>query len=335
MLGYQVSERPFRFLPGALNAFPLLGAGLVWLALLQLPLLLLPGLPGFGAPVVWLTGAAAIGLLAWRIGSGMPMPGAEERDDANLVAVRPGAAVRRWVVAHVDTKAQRHSMAGRLVAAWLLVLAALALTTLALYRWLADVPPASGWVVLGAALSVAAGALAARGRLRGKSPGARDNGTGLLSALIVAEQVKDPAVGFLFTGAEEFGLVGARLFARSGDWSREAEVINLDTIDARGVLYLVSHDPAGDRLAQRISAAVHGVAAETRVRRLPLGVLVDSVPFARAGAAAVTIARLDWQTFRLLHTPQDTPDALVTDAATRLGMQLARWLDEAAAPPHR
>jgi hypothetical protein len=329
VLGYDVTEQPFRFHPGALNAFPLLGAGLVWLALLLLPLLVLPDIPGFGAPIVWLSGAAAIGLLAWRIGSGMPLPGAEERDDANLIARRPGATVRRWIVAHVDTKAQGHSMAGRLIAAWLLVVAALALTSLALYRWLADLPPSNGWVILGAALSVAAGGLAARGRLRGKSPGARDNGTGLLSALIVAEQVKDPSVGFLFTGAEEFGLVGARIFARSGDWSREAEIINLDTIDARGALYLVSHGPAGDALAQRIAGTLSGVATEIRVRRLPLGVLVDSVPFARAGAPAVTIARLDWQTFRLIHTPQDTPDALVTEAATRVGMQLAPWADNA------
>jgi hypothetical protein len=323
VLGYQVTEQPFRFLPGALNAFPLLGAGLVWLVLLQLPLLLLPGIPGFGAPLVWLIGVAAIGLLAWRIGSGLAIPGADERDDANLVAVRPGATVRRWIVAHVDSKAQGHSMAGRLIAAWLLLLALVGLTLLALYRWLADAPVPLGWVVLGAGLASVAGALAARGRLRGRSQGARDNGTGLLSALIVAEQVKDPAVGFLFTGAEEFGLVGARIFARSGDWSREAEIINLDTIDAQGPLYIVSHGPAGDGLARRISASLGAIAGAPRVRRLPLGVLVDSVPFARAGAAAVTIARLDWRTFRLIHTAADTPDTLETEAAVRLGRLLA------------
>jgi Iap family predicted aminopeptidase len=79
--------------------------------------------------------------------------------------------------------------------------------------------------------------------------------------------------------------------------------------------------------------AVSGIAREVRVRRLPLGVLVDSVPFARVGMPAVTIARLDWQTFRLIHTPQDTPDTLVTEAATKLGMQLAPWTHDAHGGP--
>jgi hypothetical protein len=323
VLGYQVSEQPFRFLPGAVNGFPVLGAGLVWLTLLQLPLLVIPTIPGIGAPVVWISGLVAITLLAWRIGSGMPIPGADEREDANVVAVRPGAQVRRWIVAHIDSKAQGISMAGRVVSVWLMLLAVIALTGLCGYRWLAGTPPGTGWIILGAALSVAAGALASRGRLRGTSPGARDNGTGLLSALIAAEQVKDPSVGFLFTGAEEFGLVGARLFARSEGWSRQAEIINLDTLDVRGPLYLVAHDAAGEQLATRLSARMRGLAPEVRVRRLPLGILTDSLPFARKGAVAVTIARLDWQTLRRLHTPQDLPDDLSTETATRVGAALA------------
>src|SRR5438309_2217905 len=81
-------------------------------------------------------------------------------------------------------------------------------------------------------LAVAAGALAGGGRLRGTSQGARDNGTGVAAALAAAERSNDAGTGILITGAEEFGLVGARVFvAQAGERLRDAVVVNLDTID--------------------------------------------------------------------------------------------------------
>lgn len=113
--GFQVYRQQFSFQPAVLNAFPLLGAGLGWLAILQLPLLLTAALPASAGPILWLTGLVALAALAWGIGSGVSVPGAERREDANLIARPPGAApVARWIVAHLDTKAQGHSMAGRL-----------------------------------------------------------------------------------------------------------------------------------------------------------------------------------------------------------------------------
>lgn len=285
-------------------------------------MLLSSTIPPIGAPIVWVSGALAIGLLAWRIGSGLPIPGAEQREDANLIAMRPGATVRRWIVAHVDTKAQGHSMAGRLVAAWLLVLAACVHTILAFYRWLTNGGVNQNWVVSAMILTVVAGALASRGRLRGGSPGARDNGTGLLSALVIAEQTQDPAVGFLFSGAEEFGLVGARVFVRTTESLSGTEVINLDTLDSRGRLYVVTHDGHAIGLANQIAGRLDGVAAEVRRRGLPMGILVDSLPFARAGARAVTLARLDWGTLRLIHTGKDLPTGLETGVAEEVGRRI-------------
>jgi hypothetical protein len=270
------------------------------------------------------SGALAIGLLAWRIGSGLPMPGAEQREDANLIATRPGGTVRRWIVAHVDSKAQGHSMAGRLVAAWLLVLAAGVHTILAFYRWLTNGGVNHNWIISAMLLTVIAGALASRGRLRGGSPGARDNGTGLLSALVAAEQSIDPSVGFLFSGAEEFGLVGARVFVRATGGLAGTEVINVDTLDSRGPLYVVTHDGHALPLAGRITHLLQGAGTEVRQRGLPMGILVDSLPFARAGAHAVTVARLDWGTLRLIHTAADTSAGLSLDTAERTGTQLAK-----------
>jgi hypothetical protein len=254
--------------------------------------------------------------LGWT-GLGMPL-----RDDANLIATRPGATVRRWIVAHLDTKAQGHSMAGRLVAVWVTVAAVVALTALAALRIAG--PVALSLVLPGALLALAAGGLAARGRLRPPSQGGRDNGTGVVAALAAAAALRDPSVGVLVTGAEEFGLVGARVFAKlAPDRLRGTEVVNVDTVDEEGRLYLVSHDEAGQALAARLGPAVARLGIPVQARRLPLGIFVDSHPLARGGAAAVTIGRLTWNTLRRVHTARDTAGDLTFATAERLGRVLA------------
>jgi hypothetical protein len=321
-LGYAVREQPFSFQPAALLALPLLGAGLGWLTLLQVPLLLLGRLPGALAPLTWFGGCAALGLLAWGIGTGIEVPGAERREDANLIATRGAAAVRCWIVAHVDTKAQGHSMAGRLVAVWLVLGALLTLSVLVVWRAArGDALPV--WAVAaGAGLSLAAGALAGRGRLRGASPGARDNGTGLLAALVAAGAAQGEGLGFVFTGAEEFGLVGARAFI-GAEAAGAVEVLNLDTLTDQGRLYLVAHDDRGVELARRLLPTLLRVAPEVRIRRLPIGILTDSLPFSRAGCPAVTLSRLTWADLRRLHTARDTGEELGISTALTLGLILA------------
>jgi Peptidase family M28 len=268
-------------------------------------------------------GATALGVLAWGIGTGVEVPGAERREDANLIATRGAAPVRRWIVAHVDTKAQGHSMAGRLVSIWTLVVALTGLTLLAGTRAVTGAPLPTIPVAAVAGLALAAGALAARGRPRGTSAGARDNGTGVLAALTAAGLIHDPEIGFLLTGAEEFGLVGARAAVRSGALGHDAEVINLDTLDQEGPLYLVYHDSQGAGLARRLHPLLGSVVPRTVSRRLPLGILTDSLPLARAGMAAVTLSRLNWTTLRLMHTPQDLSQGLDTLTAEAVGRALA------------
>lgn len=327
-LGYAVERQPFRFSPSSLWALPLLGAGLGWLALVLAPLLLLPAAPAAGALAVWLLGAASLAALAGAVGTGrVALPpgrgigGDGLREDANLIATR-GRGVRRWIVAHLDSKAQGHSMAGRLVAVWLLFAAAAGLTALAAARLGGPIPAAP--VAAGAGLALGAGALAGRGRLRGLSPGARDNASGLLAALAAAAAARDRRIGVLITGAEEFGLVGARAFARARRAALAgAEVVNLDTLDDAGRLYLVSHDARGAQLADREAKHLAALGIPLRRRRLPPGILVDSHPLARAGAAAVTVARLDWATLRRIHTPRDTPDDLRFETAIRVGRAVA------------
>ena len=60
-----------------------------------------------------------------------------------------------------------------------------------------------------------------------------------------------------------------------------------------------------------------------RPRRLPLGILVDSLPLARGGAVAITIGRLTWRTLRRIHTAQDVPEGLSLELAERVGQAIA------------
>lgn len=158
--------------------------------------------------------------------------------------------------------------------------------------------------------------------MTGRSLGARDNGSGVVAALSAAEATSDPNVGILITGAEEFGLVGARVFARVTPRVREMEFLNLDTLDDQGRLYLVSHDSRGQLLAEALERRLSGLGLVLRRRRLPLGIFVDSAPLARAGAGAITVGRLTWGTLRRIHTEADTPAGLSLTTAEQIGRTL-------------
>jgi hypothetical protein len=326
-LGYQVETQRFSFSTSALNGLPVLGAGLGWLTLLQIPLLVLPGVPAWASLLVWVTGMLSLGTVAAGLSLGWAMVGGDQREDANLIATR-GGRVTRWIVAHYDTKAQGHSMAGRLAAVWVLAVASLLMTGLAVARLWAPLPT---WLMsAGAALAIVSGFLAGRGRLKGKSPGARDNGSGLLAALVAAQEIQDPTVGILVTGAEEFGLIGSRYFVeKSGERLTGTEVINIDTVDDQGSWRIVSHMDGAEEVLQRAERAIRSVSSSPlRRHRLPAGIFVDSLPLARAGARAITIARLDWATLGRIHTPMDTLEGLSLDSAVLAGMAIKQMISD-------
>jgi hypothetical protein len=315
-LGYQVTLQRFRFHPSALLGLPILGAGIGASAVLALPLLTLPTVPAAGALAVWWILLAASVCLAGGVAAGWLTFG-EEREDANLIAVRSGGPVRRWIVAHLDTKAQGQSMAGRLVSIWAMGASIACSGALTVARLWGPMPLWLG--AGGAGLAIVAGALAGRGRLLGTSRGARDNGSGVVAALAFAEASADPESGVLITGGEEFGLVGARVFARVPEGLHGTEVVNIDTIDDDGSLFVVSHDPRGALLARSAATKLGALGLPIRTRRLPVGILVDSLPLARAGATAVTIGRLTWRTLRVIHTPADVPETLSLETAEQVG----------------
>jgi hypothetical protein len=315
-LGYDVVTQGFTFAPSSLRAFPIFGAGLGWLALVLFPLLVFSRPPEWVALAVWVGGLAALIVVSTGIGLGWVSLGEPLREDANLIATRGQGTPTRWIVAHLDSKAQAHSMAGRLVAVWFVGLAVTGLSALAVFRFQAPVSV----VLAGPAVvcAVMAGVLAGRGRLAGRSLGARDNGTGVVAALAAAA-VSDDRIAILITGAEEFGLVGARVFARLTPNLAEAEFVNIDTVDQEGKLYLVSHNRIGDPLVASLESQLAELTLPIKRRRLPLGIFVDSAPLASARARAVTVGRLTWRTLRCIHTPADTPDGLSFRTAEQVG----------------
>jgi hypothetical protein len=245
-----------------------------------------------------------------------------ERADANLIASRPDSTVRCWLVAHLDTKAQSQSMAGRLVAVWFTLVAVTVLLAVAVLRLTG--PFSAGLATAIGVLGCLAGVLLGRGRLSGTSPGARDNASGVLAILTAAELATDASIGVIITGAEEFGLVGARALARerSGLFT-QAMVLNVDTVDDEGTMHVVTHGPESADLAIRVLARLAGLAPITRQRRVPLGIMVDSLPLSRVARASVTVGRLSWGTLRRMHTSRDHADGYLLATAERLGERLA------------
>ena len=282
-LGYRVDRQRFAFAPSSLNGFPVFGAGLGGLALLLLPLLTGERVPGWGAALVLAGGLLLLAVLAVGIGLGWLPLGGGTREDANLIATRGDVPVRRWIVAPsrhqgadpVDGRTagggvgDRHGGRG------------------------------AGGAVAGAARRHRAGAARGPGG-RGRGAGGCAGGSRTAPGYDRRERettgpawprrwprprgCDDPATGILITGAEEFGLVGARVFvAQHAVELREAVVVNLDTIDQEGELAVVSHDARGAALARREAPRLAASGLAPRLRRLPVGILTDSLPFARAG----------------------------------------------------
>ena len=255
--------------------------------------------------------------------------GTHDREDANLIAWRTGVRPTTWIVAHLDTKSQGHSMAGRLVALWTAIAAAAAAVGVA--SWHMTHPTRDGVALASAIAVLLAGRLLLRGRLQGKTAGACDNGSGLVALLMAADRASGGGLGFIVTSAEEFGMLGAAALARDRpELLRGAQVINLDTLDDRGTLHVVHHEASSVPFAGQVGALVAGVAPVVRQRKLPLGILVDSLPLGRVARVAITLGRLDWSTLRRVHTPADAPGSLSYATAVAVGEALGARFDPAS-----
>jgi hypothetical protein len=158
------------------------------------------------------------------------------------------------------------------------------------------------------------------------SPGANDNGSGIATALAVAEFIakdkkKFPAcVSFLFTSAEEQGLFGADKFSRiNHDWNEKPIVMNIDSIGSGNALGLVKRYGrmapvyTSKKLNSEIKKNDKNLVDVYHIHRCG-----DYLPFLRAGYPVSSLeAVLDGGTPNEYHTVRDTQDYLNFDLLDR------------------
>ncbi len=333
-LGFSIHEQAFLYsaVPGRL-ATP--GTGVIAIALLAAAAhegaegrpagalaILAAGAAVLGATTLWLIRRGVLALPLWR------------RSGVNLVAVR-GEAVRVWVVAHLDSKSQPIPIAVRGVAISAMLAIWVGAAALALLEWVWQ-PIGGVWAGV-ASLGVLAGLPIVASVVGSRSSGAVDNASGVAAALTVAELVpRDRPLGVLLTGAEELGLAGSRAWVRharggidgQGGSVQPGVAINLDGLDDYGPVRITYSGLAAPR---RLVQAIYAAAIEERipalVRRLPPGVLVDSIPFAEMGWSAVTLSKGGWATIRRVHTPADDLAHLHGDGVVEVAHLVIRSLD--------
>ena len=236
------------------------------------------------------------------------------------MARRGRAAPRVWLVAHVDSKSQPIPSRVR-VAGVVLSAAAAALTLIALTLTLGA--GSSRTLLWGAAVAMAAisGAAVMASIVRNDSAGAVDNASGVAAVLTAAAMIDETAaVGILIPSAEELGLAGARAWVRANRDAR-ALVLNCDGVDDQGELTLMYTRRKPDAIVNAVREAAGG---DLRVRRMPPGLLLDSVAFADAGWDAATVSHGSMQTLARVHTRGDSLEALRGGRIGPVGTVLAR-----------
>lgn len=326
--GYTVQRESFKTSARPLIAISIAGGALGWMALLLAPLLVVD-LTGWVVSLVGCATLALVMLTAVGIANGYLPSQVESVEAVNLCAKRGDASV--WLVAHSDSKGQGVSLAGRVLAVAALGAGLVVLLACLLVRAFA---PLAWWAVLPMVLLMTTGGAAlSRKALTNESPGAVDNATGIIAALVAAEQLRNRSdVGVLITGAEEFAMAGAKAWV--GAHVAEGMFINFDGLDARGryrvMTHAVTRGVGGDRSAfvgNSLVKALAAAGAEAGLGNLPPGVLVDGVMLAKAGMVGVSLSRGDWETLKVVHTERDVPQRVDVGAAVLAGLATARVVD--------
>ncbi len=246
----------------------------------------------------------------------------ERASSENLVATWGSETPRVWLVAHLDSKSQPVPSLMR-VAGILLLASATGMALAASVLQLAALPHRMAWWAAGAVVLLGAPAVVAS-VVGTRSPGAVDNASGVAAVLAAAVSVgAETMLGVLLSSAEEWGLAGARAWART---ARRGTALNCDGVDDAGELTIMYSGAAPTPLIQTLRS----LAPQSRVRRLPLGLLTDSVALAERGWTTVTVSRGSLATLRRIHTPADSLAALRGDGIDDVATLLARAVEALA-----
>lgn len=297
-LGFTVERQEFLASPTRLHAVSAFAAGAGLVSVGSAPLLM-SSAPAWVVSLLVAGALSVVGVLSYGVAQGYVGGVALVVPAVNLIATRGEPSV--WLVAHLDTKSQRFSLATRIIAAGALGIGLLGVVVAVVARWWS---PLSWAVVLPpVAAALWGGGVLSFSAPENASPGAVDDASGVAAVLGAARQLAGTdQVGILLTSAEEWAMLGARAWAR--ERRRGHAFINVDGLDDRGPFRVMPHK-GGRALAQAVAQALREQGAPVRVARLPPGVLVDGVVLARAGLEGVTMSRGTWRTLRVVHTPRD------------------------------
>jgi hypothetical protein len=179
------------------------------------------------------------------------------------------------------------------------------------------------------------------------SPGAVDNASGVglilhLAELLAAEEdlLHRLRVTFLFTAAEEEGLMGAQAYVAMNEPTLRRQIqkggvyiLNFDGVGAQGKL-LLDEISQKQKLAQRDSLGdwARGVSFELNIpigRFPPVGALMDHVPFAHHGFDAISLAT-SGQAVWSVHTRGDTVEKLNTKGFEQAGRVALKLIEKMA-----
>ena len=318
--GFDVVHERFDYseLPGRYGT-PI-GGAIAWLSVVATALLGGSGKSAHIVALVFALGLALLGAWTWRmLGAGVLTIPWQRASSVNLVATRGSASPRVWLVAHLDSKSQPIPSAARVVGVVMLA-TSLAVTLAALLLTLAGAEMRMLWWI-GAALATAGAVPVTASVVGNDSNGALDNASGVAAVLDAAISMsRDSPVGVLLPSAEELGLAGARAWGRDRSGERGI-AINCDGVDDRGELTIMY---SGKPSIEVIDAIRDAADEPTQVRRMPLGLLLDSVAFTDAGWRSVTVSRGSLASLRRVHTRSDSLQRLRGDGIPGTARALAR-----------
>ena len=301
--GFSVSRAPFTYsrFPGRFGT-PI-GGALLGVDIVAAVTLGLSG-AGLSALVALSLGGLAVAGFAYAmLGDGVLTLPIQRASSENIVATRGDAFPRVWLVAHLDSKSQPVPSLVRIAGVTLLLLSLLSALS-AGFLQLMGAPHRTMW--WGALILAAVGTPPVIASVVGAdSDGAVDNASGVSAVLEAATQVRPgTSFGVLLPSAEELGLAGARAWARSMNGTAGPGVaLNCDGVDDAGELTIMY---SGERPTRLIDTLTPLAASPPRARRMPIGLLTDSVALAERGWTTVTLSRGSVATLRRVHRPSDS-----------------------------
>jgi len=262
----------------------------------------------------------------------------------NILATFPGLEEKRplYFVTHYDSKSQYLNLFAR---AGCLLLGSLSAGIFSLWVligvfrvWVGGTSMAFPvWIQGCFFLTVGLNALFIFTRNGNDSDGAVDNASGVGVLLEVAKTLreispKNIAPVFLFTDAEEFGLLGSLMFQRMHGTDmvkNQVLVINVDSVGARGKMRACAVGREGNKWLTEV--LMFAREKGFYLRKIPFlkGIMMDHLPFGRIDIPALSLTSVSGEGWHL-HTQRDRFSLLDDRGLEEMGKFLlatVQWLE--------